>query len=741
MVDEGKVVTIYLDGNKTRVFKKDAKNQPWNEIDLSKVTRSSINIDFPYESYFYKNELKNNIRTFTAKKGFLFNCANEYINNQKVEIWKTDDESEYVNKIEIDLMNNDTKAVTICFHDNKTKVYKKQSKNESWNEIDISKVNPMLVDITDDKETYFYLNKLDKNVKTFEAKNGFAFNVVSDCVNNNNVEIWKTDKESEYVNKIEMDLMDNNSKAVKIYFPENKTKVFMKDGKTEPWKEIDTDKVNLTSVNIQYQYDSYFYTNILVNEVRTFEPRDGFVFNGLREGDTVIWTTTDQSEYANKIVSAKRSVGKIDVTVKLGNGKKKLFVKEDANEQWKEIDLTVINPRSMNIRYDKETYFYSNNLDKDVRTFEAQDGFAFNVVNEYIGNNKKEIWKTDKENEYAKKVVSAKRSSGIFDVTINLTNGAKKLFIKESDNDPWKEIDITKVNPMPVNITDCEETHFYSNKLLGSTRTFEARDGFAFNVVNEGSGSNKAEIWKTTNDNEYANKVVSAKRSSGIFDVTINLTNGTKKLFLKEPDKQWKEIDITKVNPMPVNITDREETHFYSNKMLGSTRTFEARDGFAFNAVNEQIGSNKVEIWKTTNVEEYAKKVEYPKRSSGMLDITIDLSNGKKKLFVKDTEDEGWKEIDINKVNPKSVNIQDRYHSYFYTTSFNNDVRTFTAKTGFLFDSVFEYVSGNRVEVWKTDKENEYAKKVVARENKVTIYIGDDGTAKAFNKGSEGLME
>ncbi|UKJ87577.1 hypothetical protein MACJ_000012 [Theileria orientalis] len=231
--NDSRAVTVYLDGNKTRVFVKDVSNKLWKEIDITLIHPNPVDIDFPYECYFHKNELHGNIRTFTAKKGFSFNSANEYVDGNEVEIWKAVKEIEYSNKIEVDLMNNYSKAVTLYIDDVITKVFKKDGKNEPWNEIDITRVNPKPVNIGFIYETYFCKNEFDNNTRTFEARDGFAFNVVNEGIGSNKVQIWKTINENEYAKKVVA-----GGNKVTIYIGNDRsTKVFAK-GSYGKWTEI-----------------------------------------------------------------------------------------------------------------------------------------------------------------------------------------------------------------------------------------------------------------------------------------------------------------------------------------------------------------------------------------------------------------------------------------------------------------------------------------------------------------------
>ncbi|UKJ89298.1 hypothetical protein MACJ_002546 [Theileria orientalis] len=635
-------VTIYMPGNKTKVFMKSCKNEHWAEIGKSQLDDESFNIDYPYETYFYTNNLRGNIRTFISKTGFTFKDAIEVIDNNRVEIWKTSNKNEYAYKIEVDLMNNDSKAVTVYMARNKTKVFRKDCKNDPWTEINISEIKPMLVDITDDKETYFYSNKFDNDVRTFTAKKGFAFNFVNDGTGTNKIEIWKTDKESEYANKIVVDLMHTDTKAVTIHLPENNTKVFKKQGKNHPWDEIDTSKLN---------------------------------------------------------------------------------------------------PEPLNIDYSHETHSYKNELKSRIRTFTPKTGFAFNCVNEYVNDKKVEIWKTDNESGYANKIEVDLINNDTKAVTIYLPEDKTKVFWKYRKNDRWIDLDTTEVIPKSININYLQECYIYKNELKNNVRTFTAKKGFIFKGTIEFVDDNKVEVWKPTKESEYSNKIEVDLMNKDAKAVTFYLPENKTKVFKKDAmNDDWTEIDITIINPMSVNISTDYETYFYSTTLQGSTKIFEPRNGFAFKAVNEYIGIRKVEIW-TSKQNEYAKKVEYARRTSGKLDVTIHMDNNEKLLFVKESEFKGWKEIDITVINPKTVNIKYPYKSYFYDIKLHNGVRTFEARDGFVFNVVSEYIGNKRVEIWSTTKENEYAKKVVTKgDNKLIIYIGESTSAykKVFTKEADG---
>ncbi|UVC49976.1 hypothetical protein MACK_003599 [Theileria orientalis] len=136
----------------------------------------------------------------------------------------------------------------------------------------------------------------------------------------------------------------------------------------------------------------------------TYTPRSGKIFNLVKEAGTTIWSGSDASNYSDKVEVDLITNENKAVTVHLPNNKTNVYRKHGRNKPWKVIDTSTTNPQSVNIKYKYNSYFYINTQTSDGRRFEAKNGFAFNVVNEYINNNRVEIWKTDDEKDFAKKV-------------------------------------------------------------------------------------------------------------------------------------------------------------------------------------------------------------------------------------------------------------------------------------------------------------------------------------------------
>ncbi|UKJ88538.1 hypothetical protein MACJ_000982 [Theileria orientalis] len=268
-------------------------------------------------------------QTYTPKDNYAFKLVKDH----RTELWEARDANNYSTRVEVDLMNYDAKAITIYFAENMTKVFKKDGENDFWTTIDTTKVNPCSLNITYSHETYLYKNEYKNNIRKFIPKTGFAFKCANEYVDGKKVEIWKTDLETEYSNKIEVDLINNDSKAVTVYMAGNKTRVFKKDGKNNPWNEIYTTIVNPRSINIKYERESYFCTNTIDNNgVRTLEAKTGFAFKCAHEyinyTRVEIWKAENENEYANKIVNEGKKV-----TIHLADGSTKM-IEKGADGKW-----------------------------------------------------------------------------------------------------------------------------------------------------------------------------------------------------------------------------------------------------------------------------------------------------------------------------------------------------------------------------------------------------------------------
>ncbi|UKJ89405.2 hypothetical protein MACJ_002655 [Theileria orientalis] len=492
------------------------------------------------------------------------------------------------------------------------------------------------------------------------------------------------------------------------------------------------------------------------DEYVTYTTKNNYAFKLVKDDKTQLWQASDENNYS-RIVEVDFSGDRKTVIIRLAGNKTKVFIKDGIDYPWAEIYQDKINLRSMNIRYDEDTYFYSNVLQGSNRTFEARDGFAFNVVNEYVGTYRNEVWSTTKEKDYARKVVAEGNNKTIIYIGEGSSVSAK-VFNKGSDG-KWTEdteasTEATKIyselgsilsapetstpkTGIDLNIrSDTQSTDMFGCNKLGQYLTYTAKDNYAFKLVKDCD----TEVWEATDSTEHSLKVEVDRLDNDSKAVIVYLYGDNKtKVFKKDGKKKpWNEIDTTRVTRKSINIDYPDETYFYKNELDNNIRTFTAKQGFTFNVVNEYIDDKMVEIWKADNESEYVNKIEVDLIDDDAKAFTVYLGDNKTKVFKKDGTNDPWNEFYTTRLNPKPVNINYLYECYFYKNELNNNVRTFTAKKGFAFNLVNEIIDDNKIVIWKTSNESEYAKKVVVEDNKVTIYIGDDGTEKLIEKGSDG---
>ncbi|BAM41619.1 uncharacterized protein TOT_030000883 [Theileria orientalis strain Shintoku] len=733
-----KKASIFLTNGTVKHFSK--KGSAWVE----KASVTEIDISSVKETFFYYSYFDNNVRTFSSKTGFSFNK----VKSDNTDIWATTNNSEYANKVVFAKRYADKLDVTIHFGEKNKKLFIKESENDPWKEINLTILNPKSFNIDYPYETYFFTNDLNNNFRTFTAKTGFAFISANEFIDDQKIDIWTSSNDNDYANKIEVDLMNNDSKAVTLYFPGNKTKLFMKHNKTEHWTEVDTTKVIFKTMSITDDKETYFCSNKLRDSNRTFEAKTGFAFNKVEDVNTVIWTSTEDTEYAKKVEYAKRYTGILDLTIHMGSGKKKLFIKENENDPWEEIDITIVHPKSVNVDYEDESYFYKNELQGKTRTFKAKTGFIFEGAHEYINNNKVEIWKTDNKSEYINKIVMQPVNNvGGKAVTIHFNYDKTKVFIKSRKYESWTEIDTTEVNPKSVSIQDQDDTYFYTIRFDKGVRTFEAKTGFLFNGVRD----DNSDLWTTTNENEYAKKVVSEENKK----VIIHSANGSTKVFNKIVGDIWAKDtkastkgttifsetessstaykDYSKID-IYLDILSDKSNDMFDYKRDGQYVTYTAKDNYVFKLVKE----GNTNILETTDVTHYSDKVEVDLLNNDAKAVTVFLGDDTRRIFIRSSTGSPWAEFDTSKLNTKTININFPCESYFYKNDLKGNLRTFTSKKGFAFKAANEYVNGNMVEVWQRNKENEYSNMIVNEGGKkVTIYLAD-GSTRVIKKESEG---
>ncbi|BAM41374.1 uncharacterized protein TOT_030000636 [Theileria orientalis strain Shintoku] len=312
----------------------------------------------------FDHSKNNKIVTYTAKDNYGFKSVKT---GDKV-VWQTDKEAEYAKEVVLNGKGNEKKEVTIHLPNGTKKVFKRENKGKPWIEgsqpaKDTAKTTSTTtasgtppasgtsptsgggagtgnktgvgINVDSDKSTDQFDCIKNGRHRTYIPKGNNAFKFVSELIDNNWVNVWSETDPKKYSNKVEVDLLNNNSKAVTVYLDGNETIVYTKNVKNKSWDKVDLAKLNPRSVNIKYQYDSYFCTNKLDNNVRTFEAKKGFAFKLVYEyvdqnNRPEIWKTEQEKEYANKVVSEEKKV-----IIHRGDETIKVFKKE-SDGKWTE---------------------------------------------------------------------------------------------------------------------------------------------------------------------------------------------------------------------------------------------------------------------------------------------------------------------------------------------------------------------------------------------------------------------
>nr|PVC53787.1 hypothetical protein MACL_00003498 [Theileria orientalis] len=405
-------------------------------------------------------------------------------------------------------------------------------------------------------------------------------------------------------------------------------------------------------------------------------------------------------------------------------------------------------PVDLNIKSaTKSTDKFEYKKDEQFSTYTAKEGHGFKILKE----DNTTIWEASDDASFSAKVEVETMGDGRA-ATVYLDENSSRIFIRSGTGKPWTEIDKSKVTPKSINVDYPTNSHFYTNTLDNGVRTFIAREGFAFNAANKYVNNNKIELWKTDDESQFSTKVVNDGNK-----VTIHLPDGTEKVVEKGSDGKWpgegsgdsqsaKKADPApsssappkKKNGIDINLkSDTKSGRKFNFEKDGKIITYTPKDNNAFKMVKD----DKAEIWRAGDFSNYAEKLEVDTMNDDAKAISIHMSGDKKRVFMKDSKSQPWKEIDITKVNAKSVNINYEHTCYFYSNKLENGVRTFTAKSGFMFNHVRCLFNNEWVDIWKTDDESQYCLKVVAESDKVTIFKGLDDVSKVFNKVADDKWE
>ncbi|BAM41356.1 uncharacterized protein TOT_030000618 [Theileria orientalis strain Shintoku] len=708
------------------------------DVNIKKNTKSSSKFDYKRVGQYV---------IYTPKDNYVF----KLVKDDKTEVWKTTDTSIYSIRVEVDDMG-DSSAFTVYLPENKIRVFKKDCRDKTWHEINLSRVNYRSISIKHTDETYKYKNELEGNTRTFTAKPGFAFRFVYEFIDKDNrPEIWKTTNPAEYSKKV---VVEGDNK-VTIYTGDGTVKVIERgpDGKwpgegtggsvkadevlrgsgiqpaetssnssqtPQPEKEgVDVNIKKNTKSTDKFEYKR-------VGQYVTYTAKDNYAFKCGKDDNTELWEATDVTHYSDKVEVDLLNDDSKAVTFYLPENKTRLFKKDG------KIDTSKINPHGVNIDYIHESYSFTNVLKGRFRTFTPKSAFIFNCANEYVDCNKVEVWKAVSESDYSNKIEVDYLDNNAKAVTIHLPGDRTLVFKKDG-------IQTDKINPKPINIDYPHESYYYTNKLDKNVRSFEAKSGFMFNRARCYVNSKWVEIWKAENDYDYAFNIEYTKHSSGSRDLKINMKNGLSRLFINENSTDpWKELDMSKMHTVAINIGNTQDCYSHSNELKSNIRTYSAKYGFGFHKVFESINNNNIEIWSNFNEFDFSNKIEVDLMNKDAKAITVHLPQNKTRVFKKDSKNDPWNEIFTNKLNAMPIIVDYPHDSYFFTLSNENNIRTFTAKNGFIFNCARCLNNNIWADIWKTDNEEDFSRKVEVEKDKVTVYLGQYGIAKVFNKDSQG---
>ncbi|UKJ89407.1 hypothetical protein MACJ_002657 [Theileria orientalis] len=345
----------------------------------------------------------------------------------------------------------------------------------------------------------------------------------------------------------------------------------------------------------------------------------------------------------------------------------------------------------LDIKKDAGTNEFDYKKDNKIATFTAKDNYAFNVVKQ----DKNEIWRTDKETEYASKVVLNGKGQKEKIVTIYLPNNTTKSYKKDGKNKPWNEY----TGPLPS--TGKAKS---SNSSDGSEFELDIKsdnsDSDNYSIVNASFGTKIYKIKRNAKCNAVKvdgkeNTLIPVKNGRQLLNqnlkVQIEINNeevGVLAVIVEKTDlliqlvpksgeggKVFNTISyalfiylllFSRRNLVESNGTSAVASQSYgpgtvlSNKTgvdlslkatkakeefnynkSGQVVTFTAKGNYGFKSVKT---GNKV-VWETANSSEYATKVVLNGKGQKKKTVTIHLPNNTTKVFKRDDKNKPWNEV------------------------------------------------------------------------------------------------
>ncbi|UKJ89414.2 hypothetical protein MACJ_002665 [Theileria orientalis] len=188
--------------------------------------------------------------------------------------------------------------------------------------------------------------------------------------------------------------------------------------------------------------------------------------------------------------------------------------------------------------------------------------------------------------------------------------------------------------------------------------------------------------------------------------------------FVYEPEPGVKP-DYRSKAPITLNIrsSSSKNGYDYDKDKSKNTKIYTALDGFGFASVKYGgcCCSSEKTLWEAKGDKHYGSKVEHIDYwYKDMEELNIDLYDGTKRKFYKNYV-ESWTEVDLSKLNCKTMNISMTEESYFHTTTSKDGIKIYVSKRFFAFDNLIEWpYPGLSTEkpVWNTNNPEEYATEI-----------------------------
>nr|PVC53537.1 hypothetical protein MACL_00003715 [Theileria orientalis] len=135
------------------------------------------------------------------------------------------------------------------------------------------------------------------------------------------------------------------------------------------------------------------------NKIVTYTAKDTYGFKSVKTGDTVVWSTTNASEYASKVVLNGKGNKKKEVTIHLPNNTKKVFKRESKGKPWNEVSQHAKDPAKTASTKTASGASQSEGGDNSFSVSQMKN----NKKCSQVKYEKKEVW-TYKDGEYPERI-------------------------------------------------------------------------------------------------------------------------------------------------------------------------------------------------------------------------------------------------------------------------------------------------------------------------------------------------